>query len=82
MMSDALPTRVFLVQGKKANKDFKAARTLYPLQEIHPNQTNLPPALLRQDATLSEKLPATPTNDKEEHSQHDQPKEARHDAVL
>lgn len=81
-MPDALPTRVHFVQGKKANKDFKAARTLYPLQEISPNATNLPAALLRQDATLSEKLPATPTNDKEEHTQHNQPKETGHDAVL
>lgn len=60
-----------LVQGKKANKDFRSARTLYPLQEINPNSTNLPAALLRQNATLSEKLPAPPTNDKEEHPQPD-----------
>lgn len=77
MMSDALPTHVFLVQGKKANKDFKAARTLHPLREIHPNSAKLPPALLRQDATLSQNLSASPTNDAQESPQHDVRKEER-----
>lgn len=75
-MTGNAPAPYILVQGKKANKDFKAARTLYPLQEINPNSTNLPAALLRQDATLSEKIPATPKDDKEVDPESDVRKEA------
>lgn len=75
-MPDAVPTQLYVIQGKKANKDFKAARTLYPLRPIDPNSAYVPPALLRQDATLSTELPATPKDDKKVHFESDVRKEA------
>lgn len=70
-MPDAVPTQVYVIQGKKANKDFKAARTLYPILSSNPDSSRVPPALLRQDATLS----TEPPDDKKEDPQRDVRKE-------
>lgn len=45
-----VPTTLFLVSGKKPNRDFRTA-----LQAYNDNKENIPPPVLkRQDASLSE----------------------------